>query len=53
MAQGLRVASPMPTDMRAMKSCAKFRASPESTVAADHRATPAATIQVRRRRSAK
>ena len=53
MAQGLKVASPMPTDMRAMKICTKLRARPEKAVAADHSATPAATIQVRRRRSAR
>ena len=53
MAHGLKVASPTPTDMRAMKICTKFRASPENAVAADQSATPMATIQVRRRRSAR
>ena len=52
MAQGLSVASPMPTLMRARNRCRKFFASPQATVAVDQTAMPAATIQVRRLRSA-
>ena len=51
-AQGLRVASPMPTLMRAMNIWKKFFTRPQAMVAADQIVMPAATIQVRRRRSA-
>ena len=48
MVHGLNVASPTPMLMRARNMCAKFLAMPDATVAADQRAMPAPTIQVRR-----
>ena len=48
MAQGLSVASPTPTLMRAANICQKLLATPDTVVAKDHTATPAETIQVRR-----
>ena len=52
MAQGLRVASPTPILIRAVKRCVKLRASPEAAVAMDQTAIPTATIFTRFLRSA-